>query len=300
VAPVISILNLKNGCPNKAVDMHATTLEKAKYHLKTKQGISTNYYNHSEETPVHGNGQGAGDSPSQWCQQSAMLFDLYEKTQTGNRLSDRTNDMSIEIPITAFADDTNLIGNDDTHELQIEELISKAQDSFTSWNELLHATGHFLELEKCSCYLSIWDFQSDGYAFMIPPNELAKTIKVKDLAGNEMTIKQLSTDQSQKLLGIMRNPIGNQQDEIERLKQKSDRLAHQINIGALSTVQAKMAYDSFFLPAMRYSLPITAINQMDFESIQKNATLATLAALGNNRHMPREVVFCSNKYQGLG
>jgi uncharacterized protein YjbK len=300
VAPVISILNLKNGCPNKAVDMHATTLEKAKYHLKTKQGISTNYYNHSEETPVHGNGQGAGDSPSQWCQQSAMLFDLYEKTQTGNRLSDHTNDTSIEIPITAFADDTNLIGNDDTHELQIEELISKAQDSFTSWNELLHATGHFMELEKCSCYLSIWDFQSDGYAFTIPPNELAKTIKVKDLAGNEMTIKQLSTDQSQKLLGVMRNPIGNQQDEIERLKQKSDRLAHQINIGALSTVQAKMAYDSFFLPAMRYSLPITAINQMDFESIQKNATLATLAALGYNRHMPREVVFCSNKYQGLG
>jgi hypothetical protein len=58
--------------------MQATTLEKAKYHLKTKQGISTNYYNHSKETP------GAGDSPSQWCQQSAMLFDLYEKTQTGN------------------------------------------------------------------------------------------------------------------------------------------------------------------------------------------------------------------------
>jgi hypothetical protein len=157
-----------------------------------------------------------------------------------------------------------------------------------------------MELEKCSCYLSIWDFQSDGYAFTRPPDDIAKEIVVKDLAGNDRTIRQLSSDKSQKLLGVMRNPIGNQQDEIERLKQKSDRLAHQINIGALSTVQAKMAYESFFLPAMRYSLPITAINQMDLEGIQKKATLATLASLGYNRHMPREVVFCSTKYQGIG
>jgi hypothetical protein len=76
VAPVISILNIKNGCTPAAVLMHATTLQLVKYHLKTKEGISTTHYQHSDETPVHGNGQGAGDSPSQWCQQSAMLFDL--------------------------------------------------------------------------------------------------------------------------------------------------------------------------------------------------------------------------------
>jgi hypothetical protein len=41
VAPVISLLNIKNGCPPAAVTMHATTLELARYHLKTKDGIST-------------------------------------------------------------------------------------------------------------------------------------------------------------------------------------------------------------------------------------------------------------------
>jgi hypothetical protein len=73
-----------------------------------------------------------------------------------------------------------------------------------------------------------------------------------------------------------------------------------INNGALSMSQAKLAYDSFYIPAMRYSLAITSINQMDFDSIQKNATTSILSALGYNRHMPREVVFCVNKYQGLG
>jgi hypothetical protein len=61
-----------------------------------------------------------------------------------------------------------------------------------------------------------------------------------------------------------------------------------------------MAYDSFYIPAMRYSLAISSINQTDLETIQRNATTPLLAALGYNRHMPREVVFCQRKYQGLG
>jgi hypothetical protein len=62
-----------------------------------------------------------------------------------------------------------------------------------------------------------------------------------------------------------------------------------------------MTYESFYIPAMRYSLSIAAINQINFEIIQKNATNSLMPLLGfNNRHMPREVMFCTQKYQGLG
>jgi hypothetical protein len=97
----------------------------------------------------------------------------------------------------------------------------------------------------------------------------------------------------------MRNPIVNQQDKVSRQPQKSDHLATQINLNALSATEAKMAYDFFYIPAMRYSLAVTSINQMDFETVQQRATAAILAAMGYNRHMPREVVFCSTLYQGL-
>jgi hypothetical protein len=280
--------------------MHATTLERAKYHLKTKHGITTTSYSHSESTPIYGNGQGAGDSPSQWFQQSMMLFDLYSETNEGASMTNSVGDQQVTIPISAFADDTNLWGNDDKNEKTVDQLIAQAQHGFTTWNELLHATGHFMELAKCACYLSIWKFQEDGYAYTITPEKLDKNIKVQDWNKQSMTIKQLPATTSQKLLGVMRNPIGNQQDEIQRLKEKSNRIATQINSHALSRVEAKMAYESFYIPAMRYSLSITAINQMDFESIQKNATSSMIASLGFNRNMPREVVFCTNKYQGLG
>jgi hypothetical protein len=42
--PIISLLNRKNQCPKTAVQMHAQTLFNAKYHLKTKQGISELFY----------------------------------------------------------------------------------------------------------------------------------------------------------------------------------------------------------------------------------------------------------------
>jgi hypothetical protein len=67
---IISLLNRKNGCPKEAVKMHVNTLENARYHLKTQHGVSEEFYSHST-TPVYGNGQGAGDSPSQWSQESA-------------------------------------------------------------------------------------------------------------------------------------------------------------------------------------------------------------------------------------
>jgi hypothetical protein len=300
VAPVISILNIKNGCPTNAVEMHASTLEQAQYYLKTKSGVSTTFYQHSEETPVHGNGQGAGDSPSQWCQQSAMLFDLYSEDQPGNQMSTRSGKFSITLPMAAFADNTNLLGNDDDRTMSEEQLSEQAQQGFTKWNELLHATGHFMELEKCSCYLSIWSFQEDGYAYTLVPEEISQEIKVNNLQGSPLSIKLLPSDKSQKLLGVMRNPIGNQQDEIERLKQKSNSMATKINLNAITPTQAKMAYESFYLPAMKYSLAITSINQTDFDTIQRKATTSFLASMGFNRHMPREVVYCSPKYQGLG
>jgi hypothetical protein len=102
---IISILNRKNGCPKEAVKMHADTLTKAKYHLKTQHGIAEEYYS-NDTTPVYGNGQGAGDSPSQWSQESALLFKLYQDKLPGATMNDRYGQNKTFIPLAAFADNT--------------------------------------------------------------------------------------------------------------------------------------------------------------------------------------------------
>jgi hypothetical protein len=279
IPSIISLKNRKNGCPKSAVEMHALTLEHGRYYLKTRNGISTSFYSHSDETPIYGNGQGAGDSPSQWCQQSTILFDLYAEMNPGANMSSPDKQIQAIIPLAAFADDTNLIGNDDDSSKTIPDLVKQAQTAFSTWNKLLHATQHFLELSKCACYLSIWDFEEDGYAYTLDPDDLNKEILVEDLQGRKQSITKLAATTSQKLLGVMKNPIGNQQDEIARLQTKSDNMAKRIYTHALSRTKARLA---------------------DFEMIQQKITSILLASLGYNRNMPREVIFCSQKFQGLG
>jgi hypothetical protein len=215
-------------------------------------------------------------------------------------MSFRNGIPATKLPLTAFADDTNLLGNDDARRLTVHQLVDQAKRAFQLWDKLLHATGHFMELGKCACYLSIWDFQEDGFAYTIPPEELNIEIRVQDVTGANQVIPQLSSDTSQKTLGVMKNPIGNQQDEVSRLQKKSDQIAMRMNSRSLTHADAFLAYEAFYIPAMRYSLAITAINQLDFEKIQGQATTAFLAAMGYNRNMPRQVVYAPKIYQGLG
>jgi hypothetical protein len=73
--------------------------------------------------------------------------------------------------------------------------------------------------------VTLWNFQEDGYAFTEDPAKHGQEIKVKDLNGNLQIIPQLHSNESQKLLGIMKNPMGDQQDEITWLQQKSNNIA---------------------------------------------------------------------------
>jgi hypothetical protein len=247
---IIALLNRRNGCPITAVAMHAETLKASKYFLKTNIGISETWYS-NEISPVYGNGQGAGDSPSQWSQESAMLFDLYQDLVDGTTISNRQGKIMAKIPLAAFADDTNLLGNNDDGKKSKEDMINEAEGAFRHWNGLLNATGHFMELSKCASYISFWDFDDDGYAYTITPEEHGREIMIRNIHGHEEKIPQLKTNESQWLLGVMKCPIGDQQAEIQRLKTKSDQYAIKINSNALTRAEAKLAYEVFYIPALR-------------------------------------------------
>jgi hypothetical protein len=246
---MVALLNRRNGCTRKAICMHSETLSRAEYHIKTQHGISTEFYSNSM-SPVYGNGQGAGNSPSQWCQQSALLFQLYKEKMAGAQMSSKYGNIKRTIPMAAFADDTNLLGNNDDNKKSHEELTNKAQQSFTTWNGLLNASGHFMELTKCACYLSFWQFQDDGYAYTMSPDEHGQTIHVNDINGQQQEIPQMESNQPQKLLGVMKCPIGDQQAEVQRLKAKSNTYTKRLNANYLNRNDARLAYEVFYLPAL--------------------------------------------------
>jgi hypothetical protein len=151
--------------------MHGQTLRKARYYLKTKYGISDTFYSHSDQTPIYGNGQGAGDSPSQWNQESAVLKSLFHQEARGSDIVHPVTKTLTSIAMRAFADDTTIHGNS-PHNKSSTELAQDVHTDLTAWNELLHAFGHLLELSKCACYFIMWEFDSDGQPTAISTEDL--------------------------------------------------------------------------------------------------------------------------------
>jgi hypothetical protein len=95
---------------------------------------------------VYGNGQGTGDSPSQWSQESAMLFEIYSSQIAGATVAMRNGESATLLTLAAFADDTNLLGNDPSYTKSTEQMVKDTKTAFQTWDRLLHSTGHFMEL----------------------------------------------------------------------------------------------------------------------------------------------------------
>jgi hypothetical protein len=201
--------------------------------------------------------------------------------------------------MTAFADDTTIHGNFTESVNHPEDMIQCIQEDITHWNEYLHAAGHHLELSKCACYVISWEFDQDGQP-TATHNKTNPGITIRQRDNSTVTIPKLPVNEGQKTLGVMNTPSGLQTPEIRRLKEKSDTIARRINLSHLTRNEARLAYETTYIPAIRYSLTTTTINQMDTESIQQKATSAFLSKMGYNRNMPREVVFGHQLYQGLG
>jgi hypothetical protein len=84
----------------------------------------------------------------------------------------------------------------------------------------------------------LWKFQEDGYMYTMDPKEHNQKNIVRDNKGMEHIILQLRSNETQKLLGVMKCPTGDQQDEVQRLTTKSNNIATRINTTKLSRAEA--------------------------------------------------------------
>jgi hypothetical protein len=78
-------------------------------------GLSEDHYTHSEVSPTHGSGQGAGDSSNQREMLSSIILKIMHDTASEARFQDPyEKERKVEIANTAFVDDTS--GYQNTHD----------------------------------------------------------------------------------------------------------------------------------------------------------------------------------------
>ena len=163
--PIASLAGRGYGIHRNVIFIHAQTLEEARYKLKTTHGISKDFYQHCVKFPLHGSGQGSGNSPVIWCFISCKLFQAYDTKANGITFSSPNGDISLRISIIGFVDDSTCITGGKP-EGTLQELLTRMEADAQLWNDLLWSSGGKLELPKCSYHVVYYDFEPSGVPVM--------------------------------------------------------------------------------------------------------------------------------------
>ena len=128
------------GMSTEAIAVHAGVLWELQYMIKTVCGVSSGYYQSSNDAVLFGTGQGSGASPAVWLAISTILLaSLQRLIQCGMRFSTPSNHISVERMSDSFVDDTQN-GLNDAHllnPLSLDQLIRSLENMAQTWERLL-------------------------------------------------------------------------------------------------------------------------------------------------------------------
>ena len=270
------------------------TLHEAKYHLRTKLGISEGFISHCTAHPIYGTGQGSGNSPV-----SSTLFDCHVLKAHGALFTSPDQSLSVTLYMMGFVDATSNRTNFFQAKVQptMEELLRMMQHDAQLWNDLLWASGGALELPKCSYHHIRFDFDTVGRPHM-KEGQFGPNLVIRDAASNEVVIQQLSASQSHKNLGCHKSPIGNQSKQKRNLTETCLDLAKSLRCHPLSQSDSLVYCRSFYFPSVTYPLSPTFFEEKELNSIQNTANRSLTQSCGFASNTKWEILYGPPDYGG--
>eukprot|EP00957_Ditylum_brightwellii_P051637 3915858-Ditylum_brightwellii.AAC.1 len=89
--------------------------------------MSSDTNQHTEDSPVHGSGQGAADSPANWGLISSVGLGIYNKKAHGCSIQDPTGEIKQQRNAEMFVNDLTAQHNDGQDNLSEERLMEITQ-----------------------------------------------------------------------------------------------------------------------------------------------------------------------------
>ena len=303
IPALASLLGRKHGLHRNITYVHATTLQEAKYKLKTSLGISDESYQHEAAFPIYGTGQGSTNSPVIWIIVSSALFDIHNQHATGATFCSPDKSMSISFSIVGFVDDSNCQTNNflSNNQSNLYELCIAATADAQLWSDLLWTSGGFLELPKCSYHMIHFEFDENGAPHLVAGVDEELAIQINDSKTQQpISIPQKSNFECHKTLGHLKCPGGTQNTQVASMKKTCDRMARQIFGSSLHSNAARSAYDQVLMPKVGYILPQCFMSTQQLTSIESEVQRAFAAKCGYNRNMALDIRYGPKELGGAG
>ena len=282
--------------------VQGSTLSEAKYHLKTKFGITEEFYRHCEFHPIYGTGQGSGNSPTIWLVISSVLFDSYESQAHGATFE--SPDRLLRLPLfrVAFVDDTNSYVNkfDQAIPPTPEEMIDTLKRDSQLWSDLLWRSGGALELPKCTYHYWNYVFTKKGRPFL-QGEQVGPDVLIRTGDGNHVEkVPFRSAYESYKTLGYYKSPCGSQKKQFDVLKAKCDDHARIVSSSALSRREAWTYYFSMYLTSPGYPLPLCHFTPKELHKLETKSLPSLISKCGFIRTTSRVVLYGPKCLNGGG
>ena len=295
---IANIVSRKFGQSKKVCIVEGRTLAEARYHLKTKLGVSDEFVQHCQFHPWFGSGQGAGDAPTKWLVMGSTLFDEYECRATGALYESPDGSWSLQLFLVGFVDDTrNTINQFGNHNAMMEELCMNAQNDCQLWHDLLGVVNQQLELPKCGYHALAYEFLPTGKPKLI--NHPNAEITLVDMAEQPLRINQWPNDKAAKYLGHQAS-LSNKQSQLQALTNKCDTHSRVIHCCHLNWFEVHTFYQAIYHPSIGFCLPCSHFTVQELSKAQLKAHRAFITKSGYNRNTASCLIYGPHFLGGAG
>jgi ribonuclease HI len=306
----------KYGMCKEVCVVQGRTLQEARYHLKTKKGVSAEFVKHSYGIPWFGPGQGSTNGPFMWLFISSTCFDFYCAKAKGAFYETPDHFVNMLLHVVGFVDDCTIRVNNfkstpdyiNNPPPELGYLVAAAAKDQQLWHDVMTSVNQQLELLKCKYHLIRYRFKDTGAPVMVddnfpkpgqPGEPPFAPMVIKDVDGNPLTITHVPSSEALKYLGGMDAPNSKVQQR-RALKAKCDQHARAITCSHLTRIEAKRYYLAIYETSVGYPLHTCYFTFKELDAIQSKAHQAMLAKMGYNRSTDLRVVYGPQRLDGIG
>ena len=307
IPSVSNVLARSYGLHRNVSMIHGDMLQNACYRIKTKLGVSENFYSHCPDFPIFGTGQGSTSSPNVWAINASTYFNVYDRHCYGATYTNPSMTKVLHLGMTGFVDDNNsqvtglpeAMSNPMIPGDSEDKLIQRCSHDAQLWNDILWASGGALEVPKCHYVYLKFLFDSTGK----PTLKLGKhgpPVQVNDPDGVLMNIKQLSCDDPYKILGTQQAAVLFQDKQYKVLQKKATSLNKALSCSGVSRTGAYVFYSSVFLTSVGYPLALCHLTGKQLQALQTKIVPTVLQKMGYVKSFKRDLIYGPSRYGGQG
>ena len=296
---VAALSMLRQGAPRGAVNSLLLTLQHAKHKIRTGFGVSTKHYGRFRLPPLQGLGQGNGVAPTGWAVISTVLINMMRTAGFGLQIMTCLSVTLVSFLCYAFVDDTDLVHTGPSVDTTGLQILQDMQRFVEHWEGGLRATGGALRVDKSCWYLIDFKWQANTWRY-ISKTDLPGDITVRDADGQMKTLPRLEPHEAIETLGIFISMDGNNEKQVEKLRDKAETYAEHTRTGFLTKEEAWHSLHSTVMKTLEYPMEAMSLTRQQWDYIMAPILKVALPRSGIVRTFPRDVLYGPNKSTGMG